>query len=570
MNSECSYSARITKTLKNNEKITEAEHVLILEIKTHPEKVQAYTALADLYIDQNNLSKAKALLNNAFKLEPDNPEIFSLTAKLFYKNSQISQAEQLAKKALLLSPEDSNAYLVLGKIYKDKTENNKFLDSKAISYFRKESIINFKLASKYNPSSPEIHTCLAKMYLAAGQDSNACEELLIAEELGFNNPDIIYFIGESYYKLGRYEKAIKFLKKPVIYNIAKYSQAHFILGNIYEKLADPDNASAEYKLALKYRPNNLQAKIRLDLLKENENIVSNLKNSSIVNKNTEKQSDEDSLTLADYYLVTDKLAQARELYLQALQKFPENERARKGLCELYYSQWALGYFNPDNFYVDAGYLENNNDSDKLLIPAIKAKIISSTDMSGPIRDKLKEISGNSDQDPYSLLNASRAAFLIGNYKVSKKILNTLVTPNLSDYQKFNAAKDLYLDHNYYECKILLKSLQGKYPDDIIGSILAQINEKLGLTDDLISQGKKLYRKKLYQDAVNKYKQAILIIPTCKTAHVFYAYALDKLGNTDEAIKQLKIYASLEELYPSSKPEMTSKQVDNLLKSWGET
>ena len=560
-------SVVLARRLLNNGNVNEAEVILNNEIKNNPKNTRAYIELAEICISKNQLSKAKGLLNKAFDLEPNNPKAYSLTASLLYKNSQFDQAEQIARKTLAMDDSDSNSYLILGRIYIDRAENQQYLPQSKVDSLRKEGYRNFKLASKYNPASADTHIGLAKVYLREGKDEKALDELLIAEELGFSNPDILYFIGESYYQLGKYEKAIKFLKKPVVYNSGKYYRSHFILANVYEKLGNADTAKREYLATLKYKPNDVEARVRLDQLNENIEISQRLESNTVLVKNIEEKSIESLNTLADYYLVMDKLPQARDLYRQVLEKDSNNLRARVGLCELYYAQWILGYFNPKTYYADRLYLEDDLDYIELTVPLVKVKITSSQGISPPVKEELLEISGNTDQNPQNLINVSRAAFLLGNYKMSKKILGSLVVRSLSDYERFELAKGLFLDRNFYESRTLLKSLQSSYPDEIIASMLNRIEDKIRLSESIVDEGVKLYKKKDYQAAILKYKQALKKFPLCKIAHIQYAHALYKIGNKDKANEMIDLYQMLEDMYPTAVPELSWKEVQKIKESW---
>jgi tetratricopeptide (TPR) repeat protein len=205
----------------------------------------------------------------------------------------------------------------------------------------------------------------------------------------------------------------------------------------------------------------------------------------------------------------------------------------------------------------------------LVVPLIKVKITNGNEISSPIQQELREISGNTDQDIYSLVNASRAAFLLGDYKISKKLLSAMIMHRLSDYDKFEVAKGLFLDRNYYEARTLLGLLQQNYSDDVINSILSRIDEKIRTAETLKNEGKKLYKEKEYQAALLKYQAAIKEFPVYKSARIQYAYALKKIGNTDKAIKQLEMYELFEDIYPSEKPELHWKEVEKLKNSWRE-
>lgn len=557
-------SVELAKNLYINNKQQEAVQILSSELKQHPNSTMALIELARIYLNENRFSEAKALLNKAFKLEPQNPQIYSLTADLFYKNSQISQAEKIAQKALEINPDDSEALILIGKIQLQKAQmnSNTYYDPKV--NLVNQAMRSFKMASKNNPSSPEAHIGLAKVYIAAGKDDMAFNELLIAEELGFTSSDVLYSIGESYYKLGKYEKSLKMLTKPEVYSSKKNYRAHFILGNIYEKFGDPDLAQKEYRISLKYNSGDLESKVRLQQLQEDIASLDGLQNISASKSVQEKPKGESLISLADYYLIMERLGQARELYRTVLEKEPNNLRARIGLCELYYSQWVLGYFNPVNFFPDSVYFENNIGSPDLIIPAVKVKITGNQELSAPVREELKRISGNAEMEKNTLMNAARASFLLGNYQLSDKIINSMLLSKLSDYDKFQLAKNLYLDQDYFQAEAILKTLQKNYPDEVINSILSRIYTKRVSLESLIREGESLYRKKDYKGAQGKYVKAVKTYPSSASARFHLASVLNKLGSTDKAREELTLYQILKSVYPDETAQVPSGEYNKLI------
>jgi len=522
----------------------EVENILKQEyyLKSNPLYLEV---LADFYIDTEQYSKVQDTLDQIKRKNKNDPELKPLTARLMYDTMNYDKATQYAKTTLTTQVKNSNAYLSLGNIYLDKAKKEK--DRVKKLDFLDESQKNFYYAAKYNPSSAEAHLGMAKIYIEKGRDSNAYDEILVADDMGVYTPGSQYFIGNFFYRIGNYEKAIYALKKPVIYNYYNGAKAHLLLGKIYEKLDDPDNAQKEYQMSARLSHGNSEAAAAL---KNINGYLSVKEKVAVSKKQMVAESNQQKLIKADNCLIQEKLSNARYLYLQVLETDPVNKKAILSLMELYYSQCTIGYFHPENFFNDNHYFYKEYKDPELQIPKIKLNLISSVRMSSPIKESLNEIKDNSSYEYNALLNSSRAAFLLKDYETSENRFNKLLSMKLSDEQKLNIAKALYLDQNFYDVSKLLKQIHRIHSKSIYDSLNVMVDIKTTKVKEMQAKALTLKKKKFCNEAILELLECNRYYPTYSSSYVDLAELYKKLKKNDEASAALLTYNKLESLYPS--------------------
>ncbi|MCK5176350.1 MAG: tetratricopeptide repeat protein, partial [Candidatus Aenigmarchaeota archaeon] len=274
------------------------------------------------------------------------------------------------------------------------------------------------------------------------------DEILKAKELCSNNPDAYYGIGQYYYKIKKYDKAEKYIKKSIEQGRNTSYKAYYLHGTILEQKGKLKEAQQTYLAALKLKPDMLEAQKRLDAL------IKTSYKKNIAEKATPKNIfssvDENlrSLMEADYYLILDEFTKAKNIYIKLLEKNPQNSGAAAGLAELYYSKWAAGFTNSNTFTTDALYIMKSKTSKKNEIALLKFQMINEEKIPEKIRQRLINLSISETFDYYDLLNELRAEFLLGNYEECHNKLFKLSKMKLSNYEKFKILKHLCYDHNY--------------------------------------------------------------------------------------------------------------------------
>jgi tetratricopeptide (TPR) repeat protein len=552
---------KINKTsVKNKKSLTKSKKPVIKGKKV---KQPGVIDQINNYIKAGDTQKALNLLNKAVLKDPYNAKLFSIAADIFYKNSQYSEAEMLARKALSINPNDTNCYLILGNILLKNFKTNR-------SYSELEptnqdiSIINealrcFNAVIQRDMSSAIPHINLAKAYYAIDNKEKAYDELLKAKELAGNNSEALFQIGELLYECQYYEKSIKYLNKSLSLKLKDTYKAHAILAQIYEKLGSYENAQAEYI-----------ATLQINSKKPSQMLVGSAKydDTQIINAgNFVSTPDKSPKTIdTDVLLVSGRFTEAREVYLKTLQQDSINSDALTGLAEIYYSQWLTGNYDAKKYYFDRPYFDKISPN-ILKLPLIKFRLAAEPEMTGKIRDAIVMVANNQSMEFSDRLDVSRALFLQGNFIGSKIKLQELLLDDLSDLEKLQVAKQLYLDQNYVEADNLARKIKQPEYYNYAKVIRNRVYVKVEEANAIFLRAKILYEDKKYPESIIEFKNQIKVYPTDKKAHLYLAYALQKSGKIEDAVKELNLYMNLETIYPSVKPELELKKIPVLVKSW---
>ncbi len=536
--------------------ITQERQTLVNTIKEH--------------IENERYTQAMLELNKILSTNPDDPGIYIMSAKLLRKTYQFDEAEKMVKKALVYDYKNSDAYLALGYIYFDKArfsansaesaENPEIIHDYLVTGFD-----HFFIASQYAPESPYPHIALAEAYYANRQKKRAKDEILKAKELAFSRPEAFYEIGQYYYKINDYDKAKKYIEKSVASGRDRNYRAFYFAGRIAEQKGDIKEAQKLYLKTLKLKPDMLAAQKHLDAL------IKISYKEKIAEKTAEKDLfaavDKDLALLmkADYFLMLDEFTKARDIYIELLQRNPQNTNAASGLAELYYSKWKKGFSISNNFINDAIYILKTEPTKKNQIALLKFQLINETAIPEKIRQKLIKLSISETFEFYDLLNEIRAEYLLGNYEECHNKLYKILSMKLSNYEKFKIVKYLCYDHNYYEALIVLDELKKTYyHNEKIEPVEIRIKTRLGVVDEKITEALGLWKEKKYNKSLSIYKEVMNYFPAYKPAYLHYALAMDQLENYEKAYDNLNIYYKLYKLYPDKEPEISEEKLKKLI------
>jgi tetratricopeptide (TPR) repeat protein len=80
-------------------------------------------------------------------------------------------------------------------------------------------------------------------------------------------PDSYFYIGSAYYKMGKYDEALPYLKKSMELDPLGIGRGYFsplLMGDIYMNLKKYDDAVTVYNKALEINPDNIAARAKLD------------------------------------------------------------------------------------------------------------------------------------------------------------------------------------------------------------------------------------------------------------------------------------------------------------------
>ena len=193
--------------------------------------------------------KLDKVVQNTTKEKNFNNDNFDIHKKM----NEISHVQSINKELrrrnikLTTTIKTMNKSNTIEQHYKTTLENGAL-------YFEQESYkkakSSFKKALKINPNPPEAYACIGSTYGRIGYDRIALSFLLIAEEKGLNNSEVLHNIGSAYNNLNQYNNGLKYYERAIkqdpkkfdtycalaeAYNVLKrYADAEKLLSNLSE------------------------------------------------------------------------------------------------------------------------------------------------------------------------------------------------------------------------------------------------------------------------------------------------------------------------------------------------
>ena len=252
------------------------EDVLMMGLKNNPDDARLIIALGNMYMINNDWSKAIRDFQKARKTI-NVPELIKTLTYLYYYNRNDSLASAYLDSVTLYGYDDAKFYFSLGKTFVNidnfqeavqSYEKGFAKDSKSISpYFNycyallqlglndKVILVLNSLLQK-NPSYKELHFWLGEAYFRKELWENALDSYYQLMEVNPDDIRILFRLAVSYERLGKYEKSYSFFKE-IISKDPKNSLAMNYLGYMFaENNINLKDAKKLIKKALKLEPEN--------------------------------------------------------------------------------------------------------------------------------------------------------------------------------------------------------------------------------------------------------------------------------------------------------------------------
>ena len=220
----------------NQGKVALAKKAIKLGLEQHPTSTNLKLFRVEVFVFENDLTKANELLNELYVLEPSNEEIYIQKANILSKEDKHQEAIDVLKRALSLAEDTADIYSLIGMEYL-------FLDQ-------------FDLARdhfmKCLEANPEDYASLYNIiYCFDFLDKNN-EAIEYLNNYLDKNPycEVAWHqLGRQYYELKEYEKALS------AYDFAIISDDTFIgayleKGKVLEKLKLYNEAIENYSITL--------------------------------------------------------------------------------------------------------------------------------------------------------------------------------------------------------------------------------------------------------------------------------------------------------------------------------
>lgn len=206
----------------------------------NPEAVEPHAVLALVYSAQNKRDLAAVEYENALKktsrLNPGNIDIYKTLGTLYLQQKKLAEAEKTYRLILDLAPKDAEAHFYLANIY-DEIKDRAKVEAE------------LKKALELKPEYHEALNYLGYLYVEENKNIDQAELMIKkALELEPDNGAYVDSLGWLYFKQGRFDEALKELKRAALLQEDPVIYDH--LGDVYSKTGDSQNARIQWEKSL--------------------------------------------------------------------------------------------------------------------------------------------------------------------------------------------------------------------------------------------------------------------------------------------------------------------------------
>ncbi len=233
-------------------KIKEAINILEEKISEFEDCTEIFNTLGELHLMESNPNIALRYLNRALELTPENLDTLELLGDAYYVSEEYNQAKISWIKVIEIDLRRYKIWQKLGVLYYETGE-----------YVNANQALSKYLEFEENA---EIYSLLATIFQKMGNEIECWNNLMRAEEIDPTNDRILVQIGQTYFELDNFDRAIEYFNKASEANPSNLS-AWFQLGKSFEEKQnftqalesfykvieiDPDNVLGYYSLAKIY------------------------------------------------------------------------------------------------------------------------------------------------------------------------------------------------------------------------------------------------------------------------------------------------------------------------------
>ena len=223
----------------------EAIKVALAAVDKDPLSAEAHAALAEVYADRNNWTRALEEAEQAVKLDPDNAFVQRNMGYVLSMQGRYDDALDTYAKAAELAPKLGYIYISAGNIYM------------ALNQYE-DAIAQFEKAVQANPDTPVGYDLLGHASALNGDPDRAISTLRKAIELDPEYALAYAHLGRVYYTLLNWESAIENFNKAFAMGL-KNEEYFYELGLAYSYLEDCANARIWLEKALEENPDSRPA-----------------------------------------------------------------------------------------------------------------------------------------------------------------------------------------------------------------------------------------------------------------------------------------------------------------------
>ncbi len=205
----------------------------------------------------------------ALNADPQSKYLNSHLAELYFRTGRIKEAVVAAQDRIKLDPNDLEAHRLLADVYLRSLGDNQ--QQEVSGQMLKLAIGEFQKIVQLEPSNPEDHLMLARLYAADHESAQAEEQLAAARKIDPGSEETALIASQFYTDMGDARRAVDVLK--ALPDDDQTSRTESQLGKTYDQQKDIKDAIASYRKALDLEPDDLdvERKLATDLMADNQN-----------------------------------------------------------------------------------------------------------------------------------------------------------------------------------------------------------------------------------------------------------------------------------------------------------
>ncbi len=193
------------------------------------------------YYEKENFGMAFRYLDAAYKDEPRNAEIPFLFARSFVEMSNYKMAVKYYQEAIALDSTKVQWIYELAMAYSAIPD-----DRSAIPYFELAMVKGYKVDNDFIEN-------LSSAYVSAGMPEKGIAMLTRLLEMRPADLELLYFVADTYYKMGKYDEAINHWDKILQYD-KENARSLYMIGMAFQKKGDTKKGQAICDKAIELDP----------------------------------------------------------------------------------------------------------------------------------------------------------------------------------------------------------------------------------------------------------------------------------------------------------------------------
>jgi tetratricopeptide (TPR) repeat protein len=551
----------LAENLLNQTKLEPAKAVYIAILSKSPRYEPAKLALGAIYTRQAEFVKAEKIFLSVVNSNKTSAAGYEKLAKNYYEWANLEPSESVVllknadkaiKRALKYDKYNDTIYNTYGLIQLDYEHYDAALDA-------------FHKALDINQQNQDAYINLGLLYTRLNKFELALKQFERAINLDSQTPRPYKQMGKMFAEAQQYRQAIKYIKKGQFYDIHMNYKEHFLLGLLYEKLGNADEAIKEFTQTVLLRPDYVDAFTHMALLFESigeiERSIEAYRSAIALNYGIMEQ----FISQAQQYLRTKDYLHGRPALIKILQIEPGNRYGFEGLCSMHYLMSREGELDFHQWYLDEAFLTKQLpalDTDNQIAKVSWEKFeLAKNGLSKPVKERLTALSLIETTTPEDFSAKGEALFLLQDYFTANTLLMESIDKYVAHYSTENSYEEAAKHLVWFGDRLLSShefiASQAAYDKarDLTGnenaitglSMVAKTLEKAEyMLDDVFT----IPQTPDYNNQIiSRLEEVIKYYPQSAEAHYKLSQYYARQADYDQAIKEMELFVKLQSLNP---------------------